>query len=399
MVWDQVPREEAADLGAHIVGRYAYETPTERSEVLDIALLHDEAFLAVRFLDKKSGARRVYAGICLIDKGASETSIQVMTEHTAPPILDSCPKRILDRLSDTNNPNALEWRGRCHARIDAIAQGLLVEQGHVLEFATPVRFQNGEEHTALIYEGPGLFRSIADGKPSETLYQVPGWQSRPWAVVQPTPEATVTWDFKDGRGQVRAHRHPNGGGLVATSAWVDPAAYVGRDAAVGGFARVYGKARIEDRAILRDLAVVVGHAVVREDAVVSGHARISEQAVVKGVSKVLESAHVHGESTVEGYATVKGSAIVRDRAVVGGRATIQDGAQISEQASVDGKAVVADAGMVRGVARVSDRARITGRAMVGGTAEVLHSMEITGDERVMGDNKVAVLPVKAAVRP
>ena len=67
-------------------------------------------------------------------------------------------------------------------------------------------------------------------------------------------------DFKDGAGEVPAHRHPNGGGWVADSATVEATAYVGPRAQVYGRAKLYGYAGL------------FGHAKVCGDAVVNwGH--------------------------------------------------------------------------------------------------------------------------------
>ena len=46
------------------------------------------------------------------------------------------------------------------------------------------------------------------------------------------------YDFKDGKGLVPAHQHPNGGGWVADTATVDEKAFVGPDAKVFGNAKV-----------------------------------------------------------------------------------------------------------------------------------------------------------------
>ena len=48
----------------------------------------------------------------------------------------------------------------------------------------------------------------------------------------------TTYDFGDGNGPVPAHQHPNGGGWVANTAWVQDTAYVGSDATVYGRAWV-----------------------------------------------------------------------------------------------------------------------------------------------------------------
>ena len=51
-----------------------------------------------------------------------------------------------------------------------------------------------------------------------------------------------THDFNDGKGQVPAHQHSNGGGWVADTAHVTESAYVGPEAKVYGEAKVFGKA-------------------------------------------------------------------------------------------------------------------------------------------------------------
>lgn len=63
---------------------------------------------------------------------------------------------------------------------------------------------------------------------------------------------------------MKYNKHPNGGGMVADTATVDPAAYVGPDACVYGDARVYGDAYVYG------VARVCGNAYVYGDARVSG---------------------------------------------------------------------------------------------------------------------------------
>ena len=51
-------------------------------------------------------------------------------------------------------------------------------------------------------------------------------------------------DFRDGRGPVPAHQHPNGGGWVADTARVAASAFVGPGAQVFGAAWVSGNAQV-----------------------------------------------------------------------------------------------------------------------------------------------------------
>ena len=71
-----------------------------------------------------------------------------------------------------------------------------------------------------------------------------------------------------GQCPVLAHKHPNGGGLVANSAHVDETVFVGPNAQVFGFAHVLGYARI------CDFAIISGDAIVYNEARVCGKTHI-----------------------------------------------------------------------------------------------------------------------------
>lgn len=79
-----------------------------------------------------------------------------------------------------------------------------------------------------------------------------------------------------GFGAVPAHRHSNGGGWVANTAYVDPTAFVGPDAQVFGNALVCGDAQVHGDARVRGDAQVYG------DARVYGNARVYDNALVCG---------------------------------------------------------------------------------------------------------------------
>jgi tetrahydrodipicolinate N-succinyltransferase len=80
----------------------------------------------------------------------------------------------------------------------------------------------------------------------------------------------TTFDFQDRNGPVPAHRHSDGGGWVANTAFVDISAYVGPNARVFGEAQVLGEARVEGQARVYGRANVGGQARVEGWAVVAG---------------------------------------------------------------------------------------------------------------------------------
>jgi NDP-sugar pyrophosphorylase family protein len=85
----------------------------------------------------------------------------------------------------------------------------------------------------------------------------------------------MKFDFGDGNGPVPAHKHRNGGGIVADTATVDPTAYVGENARVFGDAIVSDASKILDNSQVFGNAVVSEHAIICDDASISGTASVS----------------------------------------------------------------------------------------------------------------------------
>ncbi len=118
----------------------------------------------------------------------------------------------------------------------------------------------------------------------------------------------TTFDF--GSGPVPAHNHPNGGGWVADTAYVEYTAYIGPNAWVYDEARVYGTARVYENARVSGHARVYDNAQVCDNAHVSGEARVYGVAWVYGEARVYDEARVYGEALVYGDAQVNGDARV-----------------------------------------------------------------------------------------
>lgn len=144
--------------------------------------------------------------------------------------------------------------------------------------------------------------------------------------------------------------HANGGGRVATTASVDPAAYVSGDSAVCGSARVAaavrltngstvsGSCQISGRTTL-DRSAANGSATIRDASLIgstiNGSADVSDSEIVN--STVNGSASVHGgsrvvDSVVNGRARVEASRV--SRSVLNGRASVVrreiDGAVVND---------------------------------------------------------------------
>jgi carbonic anhydrase/acetyltransferase-like protein (isoleucine patch superfamily) len=108
------------------------------------------------------------------------------------------------------------------------------------------------------------------------------------------------------------HKHPNGGG------WISSTAYVEASASISGRAAVFGNARVLDR------TRVYGSARIAGNAECFGAPHIHGRAVVGGNAKVYDAAKVLGDAQVYGYVEVGGQSVVRGDVVLDGTQVLID---------------------------------------------------------------------------
>lgn len=96
----------------------------------------------------------------------------------------------------------------------------------------------------------------------------------------------------------RYRPHPNGGGLVAVTAFVGSGVFVAETA------RVSGRAIVLDAVRLLDRAVVSGNAVVADRCELRGESRVEGFATVLGKATLRRRAHIDGTARLEGMILV-----------------------------------------------------------------------------------------------
>jgi len=106
------------------------------------------------------------------------------------------------------------------------------------------------------------------------------------------------YDFRDGNGPVAAHRHSNGGGWVADTAYVDDSAFVGPTAFIFGSAMVYGSARVFGNAKVFDNAMIYGNGWVYGSAMVFGNGWVWGNAMIFGNAWIYSNARVCGNANI-----------------------------------------------------------------------------------------------------
>ena len=182
---------------------YTYKTPGESVteflqreslgddfEVLESSLYHmQEWYAAVRV--KKTG--EVFAAAYLVDCRNGRDGCNFgwkSVDESMGPYYYHCPARILDLLSPTDSPHALEWRRKCRERI---ATKQSVKNGDRLRFSRPIHFTDDTEADTFVIQfvkRRAVFFQVRDGEPWTTMaYRISGWRDRDYEVLDsPTQE-------------------------------------------------------------------------------------------------------------------------------------------------------------------------------------------------------------------
>ncbi len=80
----------------------------ERHEIVDCVVRNNEAYTAIR--NKETG--NVFGLVTLLKLKRNETGYKDISEDMGP-IYFNCPKRILKKLSPTDNATSIAWRYGC----------------------------------------------------------------------------------------------------------------------------------------------------------------------------------------------------------------------------------------------------------------------------------------------
>lgn len=154
----------------YLDAQFTYERDDHRSAVLKSALVKMRVYYAaIERVDKCSGAREVWALVCLVHYNPRDPEGYVfgykdMSESMGP-YESECPDVILDLLTPTDDATAIEWRRRCRDRaVDrrARAQKPSPQPGQTILFDQPVAFSDGRSYSELqvIADPRGKRRSV-----------------------------------------------------------------------------------------------------------------------------------------------------------------------------------------------------------------------------------------------
>ena len=176
---------------AYLEDQFTYPTDTRTSRILRSALVGMSTWYgACEQIDKSTGAREVFAIVCLVkynprSKDGHVFGYKDMTEHMGP-CEASCPAAILDLLTQTDDEHALDWRKRCRKAIEQSRRAVL-QDGDLIVFAQEISFTDGQKSRRFrvakrgrrtVFQIPG-----PNGEPGRQLYQIRDWKTAQWTVV------------------------------------------------------------------------------------------------------------------------------------------------------------------------------------------------------------------------
>lgn len=134
-------------------------------KIIDSAQVGNTIYTAHKTINKETGEEKVWAGVFLTERNSKEYfnfSYKDMDE-TYGPCECSCPKRILDKLTSTDNEFANNWRKACRDKIEENKKVKeTMKQLKNLPIGTKIRVNDSDntvcEH--LIYKGQTIYKVI-----------------------------------------------------------------------------------------------------------------------------------------------------------------------------------------------------------------------------------------------
>jgi len=177
--------------------QFTITRPEGSMRVLRSALVGMRVYYAAVEQCRPGLPRQVFALVCLVrynprDREGYIFGYKDMDESMGPCEAD-CPAAILDLLTPTDRPHALDWRARCRSNIEirrARAAKPAPRPGQTIVFDAPLRFSDGRSldrfevvanrrsHRTVLYRDPG----------SGGLYRVPNVKRLEYRLLDRLPD-------------------------------------------------------------------------------------------------------------------------------------------------------------------------------------------------------------------
>lgn len=191
------------DLGGHhgprdyLDKQFTFTSGETNARVLKSALVKMRTYYAALERTGPGGEREVFAVICLVQYNRKAKDGYIFgykdMDESMGPYQAECPTKILDLLTPTNNPHAMEWRAKCTAFHAHKASRPKVSDGDTIIFDQPLTFTDGTKQQVFrARKDPAnprrlRFQAIGNRGPFGN-YRIPGLERRLFRVERPTAQ-------------------------------------------------------------------------------------------------------------------------------------------------------------------------------------------------------------------
>lgn len=182
---------------AYLDNQLTYERPAEGDQPFSALRVLKSAcpgnrtyYAAVERYDEAGSSLQVFAIVCLVrwNPRASDNMIfgyKDMDEQAGPCEAD-CPASILDLLTSTDHPFALDWRRRCHANLRRRSRD--VPDGALIRFHGEIGFTDGSRHSEFRVKREGR-KIVLTPKDGGGRYTISRLMDRNFEIVRETKVA------------------------------------------------------------------------------------------------------------------------------------------------------------------------------------------------------------------
>lgn len=176
MGWTSIDYREPGMSHAEFFTR---ELLDSRSMIIDSAFVPspgESVFYAAVETNSESDGTEVWALVVLTHGRAGAGFSWKAMDETVGPAEDSCPPRILDRLTPTESEWAREWRQRCRDRVAMLERAV---PGSTIVFSADYLTPNGPRRRFTAINPARSIFSAEDGE----IYRLVGWKSSGFRVA------------------------------------------------------------------------------------------------------------------------------------------------------------------------------------------------------------------------
>jgi hypothetical protein len=184
---------------AYLDNQFTYVRETHRLAVLASALVGLRTYYAAIERTETTGDCIVFGVVCLVNYNPRAVDGYTFgykdMDETAGPHQSDCPAQILDLLTPTDHDYALQWRGRCRARLgerQLLAARPTPRPGQTVIFDPPLCLSNGRtvsrfEVVKHPQSGPPLYRDAE----TRELVRIAKVKARSYRLINPVVRPDV----------------------------------------------------------------------------------------------------------------------------------------------------------------------------------------------------------------